>query len=595
MKKNYINYLFIITSLLNSFILFKITCGFNYRFIIGDLIVILLLSSFSYLSKNKKLYFLIISTILSIICVINSLYFNEYNDFVSICLIETFFQALKLPSEAITNVFEIKDFIFLYQVIIFLIIFIFDKVKYKKNKTLFKKNILISFIFLVVLILTMNSNDIYRLNHEWNKVYKARNFGIYSYQLTDILYNFKKLFITSNETIENNISLFYSSKEYSQNEYTNIFKDRNIIFIHAESLQSMFINESINGESITPNLNKLVSSGLYFSNFYSQESVGTSSDTEYTFATSMLPIAVGTTFLNYDNNNLNTIQKQLTSNGYYTFSMHGNKCNYWNRDKMYKSIGYDYYYCYDAYDLSDKIGLGLSDKSFFSQSADIISSIDTKFAATLIMLTNHTPFYNEGKVDFDVSYMEGTLLGDYIKLVHYADEAIGEFINKLDNEGVLDNTVIVIYGDHDAKIKKEEYEKYYNYGIDVTSPDYTTIDFYKYEEISKVPLIIWTKDNIVSGTIDKVMGMIDLNPTISNMLGIDSSYSLGNDIFSTEDNIVVFPNGNWLTDKVYYNNQYSEYKILKDEVDSKYLEEKEKYARKLVEISNDVLKYNLVK
>ena len=316
----------------------------------------------------------------------------------------------------------------------------------------------------------------------------------------------------------------------------------------------------------------------------------------------MLPIGVGTTFLNYENNNLSTIQKSLNKNGYYTFSMHGNKCNYWNRDKMYENIGYNHYYCYDAYDLSDTIGLGLSDKSFFEQSSDIIKSVSNqKFAATLIMLTNHTPFYNEGKANFDVSYMEKTMLGDYIKLVHYADEAIGEFINKLDNLGLLDNTVIVIYGDHDAKIKSEEYDMYYNYDVnnnkmlDKTDSNYINIDFYKYEQISRVPLIIWTKDSSIIGNVNKVMGMIDVYPTISNMFGLECEYCLGNDIFSTEDNIVVFPNGNWVTDKVYYNNQYSEFKILEGEIDNNYIKEKEKYARKIVEISNDVLKYNLVK
>ena len=591
MKKNYINYLFIITSLLSSFILFNLTCGFNYRFIIGDLVVLLLISSFSYLVKNKKLYFLFFSIIISFICSINSLYFNQYNDFVSICLIETLFEAFKLPSEAVTNVFEIKDFIYFYQVIVFLLIFIFDKEKYVKNKNWFKSNICIAFLSTVLLILTMNSNDIYKIKNEWNEVYKARNFGIYNYQVSDIVYNFKKLF-----NFDKDISYddFFNSKENKTNEYTNIFKDKNVIFIHAESIQSMFINESINGNDITPNLNKLVSSGMYFSNFYSQESVGTSSDTEYTFATSMLPIGVGTTFLKYDSNNLSTVQKEFNEKGYYTFSMHGNTCNYWNRDVMHKTIGYQKYYCYDVYDLSDKMGLGLSDKSFFNQSADMIDSIDSKFAATLIMLSNHTPFDNEGRVNFDVDYLEGTILGDYIKLVHYADEAIGEFIDKLDNLGILDNTVIVIYGDHDAKIKEEEYDLYFNNGIDKNDPNYIEIDFYKYEELSRVPLIIWSKDGSIQGEISKIMGMIDVRPTISNMFGLDCDYCLGNDIFSVDENIVVFPNGNWVTDKVYYNNQKGEYKLY-EKIDDKYINEKEKYARKIVEISNDVLKYDLVK
>jgi phosphoglycerol transferase MdoB-like AlkP superfamily enzyme len=283
--------------------------------------------------------------------------------------------------------------------------------------------------------------------------------------------------------------------------------------------------------------------------------------------------------------------------------MHGNTCEYWNRNNMHLKFGYDHFYCYKEYDLSDRIGLGLSDKSFFNQSVDFIKEIDEtydKYYGTLIMLTNHAPFYNEGKVDFDVSYLEGTNIGDYIKLLHYADEAIGEFINKLDENNLLDDTVIVIYGDHDSKLKTKEYEYYLNYDLennkilDKNNENYIDIDFYKYEDLTKVPLIIWTKDKVVQGNITEVMGTYDVLPTLGNMFGFESKYQLGNDIFSVDENIVVFPNGNWRTNKVYYNGQNKEYKLLTDEeVSDEYLKQKEEYARKIVETSNNLIKYNL--
>ena len=65
--------------------------------------------------------------------------------------------------------------------------------------------------------------------------------------------------------------------------------------------------------------------------------------------------------------------------------------------------------------------------------------------------------------EISAPFLEGTKLGSYFKSVHYADEAIGQLMEELDEQGLLDNTVIVIYGDHDAKVKEEEYEYYYNY------------------------------------------------------------------------------------------------------------------------------------
>ena len=586
LKNNYIIYIFVISSLINSTLLLFTTTGLgNIGFILSDLVILLLICSFSFLVKKRNLYFLIFSIILSSICCINSVYYNNYNDFASVYLFETMFQAFKLPSEAVTSVFQVSDFIFIWQILLMIILYRMNK--YEKNVINFKRSLLVTFSLFVIILLTCTSNDIYRFTHDWNKSYVVRNFGIYSYQVNDIFTVMKK-FICPNcgkDEAQVIVDEYFRNKGTEENEYTNIFKDKNILFIHAESVQQMFLNSEINNQVITPNLNKLASEGLYFSNYYSQESVGTSSDTEFTITNSILPVGTGTVFINYDYNNYQSMIKSFEEIGYYTFSMHGNICEYWNRSQMYQAIGYDRFYCYNDYDLTDQIGIGLSDKSFFSQSADIISDIHNnhdKFYGTLIMLTNHTPFYNDGKVEFDVGNMEGTKIGNYLKLLHYADEAIGEFITKLDDLGVLEDTVIVIYGDHDAKFTIKQYEEYL--GKD--------IDFYEYEQLTKVPLIIWTKDKQVQGEITKIMGAYDVMPTLANMFDFEYEYALGHDIFSVDENIVVFPNGNWVTDKVYYNNQLSDYKVY-NEVSEEYLKENEEKAKKVVEISNYLIRYNL--
>lgn len=609
-RKNYIMLLFIITSLLNSIVLVSITTGFtSIRFLISDFAFLLFICSISCFVKRKPLYFFLWSIFLTFICCINAVYYNEFNDFVSIYLFETFFQALDLPGEAITSVFEPIDFVFLVQVILMLAIFVLDKTKYERNIDYFKRFLVASLSIMIMIMLSCTSNDIYRIKYDWNKVYIVRNFGVFNYQFKDLKTSISKLLCKDcgKKKAEKEVKEYYATRNSQNvsNEYTNIFQDKNVLLIHAESIQTMFAEASINGEAIMPNLAKLAKEGLYFTNYYSQESVGTSSDTEFTINDSILPVAIGTVFLNYEQNTYMSTPKILNNMGYYTFSMHGNTCEYWNRNKMYKSLEYTHFYCYDQYDLTDKIGLGLSDKSFFSQSADMIKEISQnhdKFYGTLIMLTNHTPFYNEGKVSFDVGYMEGTQLGDYIKLAHYADQAIGEFIDKLDSLGILENTVIVLYGDHDAKFKPKEYEKYLNYDsqtntiIEPTDANYNILDFYEYEDLTKVPFLIWTKDKTISGRVNKIMGAYDVMPTLGNMLGFKNPYALGRDIFSVQDNIVVFPNGNWRTDKVYYNTQKSEYKSLTEETITKeYLKENDNYSKRIVEISNYLVRYDLIK
>lgn len=83
------------------------------------------------------------------------------------------------------------------------------------------------------------------------------------------------------EESEEVFNKFYDDKSKTEetseksNKYTNIFKGKNIIVIHAESFQQFCMDTYINGEELTPNMNKLAREGLYFSNFYAQESVGT--------------------------------------------------------------------------------------------------------------------------------------------------------------------------------------------------------------------------------------------------------------------------------------------------------------------------------
>mgnify|MGYP001525978302 FL=1 len=226
--------------------------------------------------------------------------------------------------------------------------------------------------------------------------------------------------------------------------------------------------------------------------------------------------------------------------------MHGNNCTFWNRNLLHQQFGYNKFYCYtNDYNIDETIGLGLSDKSFFKQSVDKIKNINKQYNnwyGTMIMLTNHTPFsYIDGHTDYEVDYkyekvdektgektiasapyLEGTVLGNYIKSVHYADEALGQLIDDLDKNGLLDNTVLVIYGDHDAKIKKSEYERFYNYDyktdtvLSPNDPGYVKMDDVDYELNRKVPLIIWSKDMDKSykTEVKEAMGMYDVLPTL---------------------------------------------------------------------------------
>jgi len=631
---NILLFAFVFFSLINTTLLRCLTVKnyFSFQPVIADLFVLLIISAFSnLLSKRKQFrYFLIWTIIIVIICIINSVYYTNYISYASISLISTALEVVDVGNAIVENVMEIKDLTYIWQIFAFIICYKYLK-KYKllgninkkeERKTNFKNNLINALIFLILFLFTLNPTKIDRLLNKWNREYVVMHYGALVYQINDffqtITLNITEIF--GYDKAYKEFREFYSiEKEKKINEYTNIFLDKNIIVIHAESIQNYVLDLEINGKLVAPNLTKLSKEGIYFSNFYSQESVGTSSDTEFTFATSLMPANTGTVFKTYADRTYISIQNLLKDKGYYTFSMHANKCDFWNRKVMHENLGYNKFYCYlENYELNETIGLGLSDKSFFKQSIPYIKEhSNEKFYATLIMLTNHTPFsdivnYNNfnvsneyidknGKKAID-PYLEDTVIGNYLKSVNYADETIRELLDDLDKEGLLDNTIVIIYGDHDAKIKKEEYEKYLNYDkktgkyLEKTDKNYIVIDDYDYEINRKVPFIIWSKEKKFNIKVDTLMGMIDVMPTLGNMFGFENKYALGNDIFALEENVVVFPDGNWLTDKIYYNYQKDEGKLLNEtrQISKKYIDYYNKYAEKFIDISNHIITYDLL-
>lgn len=635
---------FVITSVANEILIrhFSVKNTFELKPILADIAIILIIASIGYLfkPKNRFKYYISWSIFFVIVCVVNSVYYNNFLSFASFSLLLTSMHAMGVADAIVQNVMELKDFIFIFQIIILIVVHArlkkhnyYNDIK-QNNKLCLLNTLIVGMIFLGLFISSLTNLDLGRFSKQWNREYVVSKFGLYLYQFNDLVISVKPQ-ISPLFGYDKHAKMFreyYENKDYTHenNKYTNIFEGKNILVIHAESIQNFTLSAKFNGQEVTPNLNKLASEGMYFTNFYAQDSVGTSSDTEFTFTTSLMPSSSGTVFVNYSDREYITIPKLLKEKGYYAFSMHGNNCTFWNRNVVHESFGYNKFYCYNKdFEIDEVLGLGLTDKSFFRQvvpKIDDINKNNQNFYGLLIMLTNHTPFAAADTVDFDVDYkyeelneetgemeqksypyLEGTTIGNYLKTVHYADEALGQLFNDLDEQGLLDNTVVVIYGDHDAKLKKAEFNKYYNYDFETgkllskDDENYTTIDSYFYELNRKVPLIIWTKDKElqkkINVKVDKVMGMIDVMPTLGNMFNFSSPYSLGHDIFAIEDNMVVFPNSDWVTDKLYYNSQKEEWKLIDPNytLSMDYIEKRNKIAEENISISNAIITYDLIK
>lgn len=636
---------FMIIALTISFImrLVTVTKPIYIKSFIGDLMMVMLLGSFGYFlkPKNQFKYFLSWLIFFTILTIGNTIYYRFYQSFLSINLIAT----ASMVSQVNDSVFEkvnIYQFLYIIGDIIFILIHkklnktknYYNVEKTEKGRKMFFSLLITSLIIFVFLAATVTAADTSRLQKQWNREYIVQKYGLYVYHANDLIQSIQPHINTlfGYDEAAYKFRNYYAckwEKESKTNKYTNYFKGKNVIFIHAESIQNFLIDLKINGEYVTPNINKLAHSGMYFDKFYPQISIGTSSDSEFTLNTGLMPSSSGTVFVNYYNRKYYALPNYFNQMGYYTFSAHANNADYWNRKTMYGSLGYQDFYAKDTYvvpdDTSDKdwVGLGLSDKSFFKQLTVKLKEIkETKspFYGTVITLSNHSPFNDLQKYDeFDVSmpysyidengvkqndvapYLEGTAMGNYLKSAHYADAALGEFIEELKDNNILENTVIFFYGDHEARLSKREFIRLYNYDPieqnikDEEDPSYVSMDNYNYDLLKNTPFIIWSNEEKFNKKISYTMGMYDVLPTIANMFGFKEKYALGHDIFSKNEKIVVFPNGNVLTDKVYYSNLNNDYVTLSNtRIDSDYIERIKEYALELLEVSNGIVTHDLI-
>ena len=640
---------YVLLSLIACIFLRAFTIGRVYYFrpFITDIGAILVLGSFGYFLKPNKQYhyFMTVLCFICFLCIANSVYYTFYTSFASAGELATLRQA-----ETVTgSIFEkLKILDFIYIVFPFVLRYIHKKLlatpyyNYLLKIESGKKMVLGTFIAGACVIgfrfATATKSDYGRLVKLWNREAVVERFGIITYQVNDLIKTItpkiSSLFGYEDAVVRFSNYMKDNENVHHNNKYTNIFEGKNIIFVHMESMQTFLMDLEFNGVEVTPTINKLAKEGMFFSKFYPQISTGTSSDTEFTLLSSLMPASSGTIFVSYYNRDYVTIPKLLKEKGYYTFSMHGNNAAMWNRSKVHPILGYDdmYFKEEDRFNVpEDKvINLGINDKEFYKEIMPILEQIEqdnTNYMGTVISLSNHSPFaYLDKYGPLDMSdtfkiknpktgameevttnYLEGTPVGNYIHSAHYADVAMGDFIKYINESDYFNDTVFVFYGDHDAKLSRANLEYLYNYNkengelLSPSDPNYVDYDVYTHELNKNTPLIIWTKDEALRSKINTeikdVMGTYDIMPTIGNMFGFENKYALGHDVFDKNyERIVIYPNGNFLTNDVYYRNSTNEYKILSENVilDENYIDKHLKYTEDRLDVSNSIVVYNLL-
>lgn len=505
--------------------------------------------SFSFLFKGRgqKLFIIITNLLISLLLIFDLWYYRSNSSFLNFYMLDMT-SNLDGLSSSILAMFRPIDLVFLINLVVLTIMFFKNAHEYKGLRIDISKFCLLLLIPVLYLGYDHIKVDKYQRGYAYQYLFRrtwSQNLMMYSlspigYHLFDY-YNYtedKKPYVMSKEE-QDSIKNYYASKEKElpNSEYSSIFKGKNLIVLQVESMENFIINQKIDGQEITPNLNKLLGSSLYFSNYHEQTLNGTTSDATYVSNTSMFPTLSGNNNFNYPFNDYNSLPKLLKQQGYNTYSMHGEKGTYWNWVTAEKHMGFDTCLDISKFNSSDILGLGLSDKSFLSQAVNKIQMQKQPFYTFMITLTSHSPFsIPSDQITIKLpDYLKGTKTGGFIESIHYTDDMIGRFMEALDEKGLLDNTVVVIYGDH------EGLHKFFNEDVQGIKD---IPDSWKNND-RRIPLIIYSKGS--TGKEIKVNGgQVDFLPTISYLMGIDESkYSntaLGRNLLNTNKDYVVLTN-----------------------------------------------------
>ena len=360
--------------------------------------------------------------------------------------------------------------------------------------------------------------------------------GFHGYDLKFFSNKSNKL---SAEEIENIETWINNNKEnIPDNNYKGMLEGKNLIAIQVESLENFVINQKVNGQEITPTLNKLLSQSLYFDNIYEQNNSGTSSDADLLVNTSIFPIRNDRTFLAYPWTSYNSLQDILNNEGYTTISTHAERGGSWNWAEPHTSFNADKLWDINSFTLDEIIGPGLSDESYLRQIAERLKSEKEPFYTFLATVTSHGPFeMPDDKKYLDLPQeLDENILGAYFQSIRYADEAIKLFIESLEENGQLDNSVIMIYGDHGGV------HKFY---LDEIKDAPLEGDWWKADD-KKIPFIIYNP-SIKGEVISKAGGQSDFLPTISYLLGVDrnkfENTSMGRVLVNTNRDATILNNG----------------------------------------------------
>ena len=357
-----------------------------------------------------------------------------------------------------------------------------------------------------------------------------------------------------NSTIKSLHSYVASQTPSKQNQYTGLFEGKNLILITAEAFTAEVIDEEL-----TPTLYRLANKGIKFTDYY-QPAWGASTTTgEFSNLIGLVPTGGGSSMWETVEQDLFlTMGNQLQELDYYSTAYHNHLHDFYSRHRTHKGLGYDRFIAR---------GMGMDDiKKVWPESdlemmqLTVDQYIDQQpFSIYYMTVSGHCPYGKDDNAMTKKNFAAVEHL-DYSETVkgYFASQmeleyAMAYLVERLEEAGIADDTVIVIGTDH------------YPYGLEDSStwknkknylPELFGMAVDDCFARDHNALIIWSGCIEDMGLqVDTPVYSLDILPTLSNLFGLeyDSRLLVGRDVFSDAEPLVLWPNYSWKTEKGTYN------------------------------------------
>jgi len=515
-----------------------------------------------YIRKTNVYYYilLLIDALETVLLYANVIYHREFTDFMTVSTITGYSKVSQGLTGSSLALASWSDAFYWIDIIVILGLFIFHRIQHDERPI--KKRTAFAYSSVAIAGFGLNlalaeSNRPQLLTRTFDRTYIVKYLGLDAFTIYDGIKDEQ----TNHQRASAKKSELDTVRDYTSSHYAapnakmyGIAKGKNVIVIHLESFQQFLIDKKVNGQEVTPFLNKLYhSNSTYaFKNFFHQVGQGKTSDAENMLETSTYGLSTGSLFSQLGSDNTFQAAPAILNQraNYSSAVFHGNVASFWNRNNTYKNMGYQYFFDASYFDTTgDKsTGYGLKDKLLFKDSVQYLERLQQPFYVKYITVTNHFPFTLDSEdTDFKTTDTSDSAINGYFQTAHYLDQSVQEFYSYLQKAGLLKNSMIVLYGDHYGLSNSENSTLAPLLGK--SSSDWTSYDT---AQLQRVPFMI-NMPGTTGGKIESTYGgEIDVLPTILHLLGVSSKryVQFGTDLFSTQhDTTVAFRNRDFVTPK----------------------------------------------